>query len=75
MKIYSSNVILVVVHLYLVLTQNGLYSMLPYIAMFVMANTVSHSIDKLREKGYLSTTVARKVAMIIGEHNGNIEIF
>ena len=49
--------------------------MLPYIAMFVMANTVSHSIDKLREKGYLSTTVARKVAMIIGKLIGNNNVF
>lgn len=40
--------------------------MLPYIAMFLVANTVSHSIDVLRVKGYLSTTLARKIAMIIG---------
>ena len=75
MKIYSSNVIVVDVHLHLFIIQNGLYSMLPYIAMFVMANTVSHSIDKLREKGYLSTTVARKVAMIIGKLIGNNNVF
>ena len=41
---------------------------LPYIAMFVVANTVSYSIDKLRERGAVSTTVARKIAMLLGKN-------
>jgi len=47
--------------------QNGLYSALPYITMFVVANTISNIVDRLRERGTLSTAAARKLAMMMGK--------
>ncbi|XP_067947501.1 uncharacterized protein [Watersipora subatra] len=44
---------------------NGLYSSLPYVASFIVANSASHIIDKLREKHIVTTRNARKIAMLI----------
>ena len=37
--------------------------------MFIVANTVSNVIDKLREKHIVTTTIARKIAMNIGRYD------
>ena len=47
--------------------QNGLYSTLPHISMFIIANFASNLIDKLRKKRVVSTVAARKIAMGIGK--------
>ncbi|XP_067947011.1 sialin-like isoform X2 [Watersipora subatra] len=43
---------------------NGLYSTLPYIAMFIMANTAANVIDLLRRKCVVTTRNARKIASV-----------
>ncbi|XP_067947012.1 sialin-like isoform X3 [Watersipora subatra] len=44
---------------------NGLYSTLPYIAMFITANTAANVIDTMREKGVVSTRTARQIAGLL----------
>ncbi|XP_067947009.1 sialin-like [Watersipora subatra] len=44
---------------------NGLYSTLPYIAGFIVANSASHVIDIMRRKHIVTTKTARKTAMLL----------
>ena len=49
------------------LLQNAFLSALPYLCMWVVANSGSYLADFLRSRGYLSTTNTRKLFNTIGK--------